>query len=120
MARGNRQGPGGEGPRTGRGEGFCGGGNRPGFESEAARRHVHSGRRSSDFVPSERREIRRRHLNSAEVPAGERKRIRRHLHASDENRMKALRQEADLLRSRARAIEQEIKHLSGEHAENND
>jgi hypothetical protein len=54
------------------------------------------------------------------MPAGERRRVRRHLHASDENRLKVLRQEADLLRSRASAIEAEIKHLSREHAEKTD
>lgn len=102
MPRGNRQGPGGAGPKTGRGEGFCGGGDHPGFQSEVERRHMRSRGIASGSTSTDR---------------GERRRIRRHLHASDENRLKVLRQEADLLKSQARAIEQEIKHLSGEPGE---
>jgi len=36
MPQGNRKGPGGEGPRTGRGMGFCSGNDQPGFEQDAS------------------------------------------------------------------------------------
>ena len=59
-------------------------------------------------------------MNHPELIPGERRRIRRHLRTSDENRMEVLQQEADLLRSQARAIEKEMKHLSHEQGEHTD
>lgn len=111
MPRGDRSGPAGLGPKTGRGTGFCTGNNQPGFASNFGGGGLRRGRRNRNFAAGNPRRATQMPYDSPNVPVEPLQQI------STEQEIEMLKTESKNLQSSLKNIKKRLTELSAKKEE---